>query len=213
MNKRCILFFLILLSFLQVHAKTKRFGTWIEAKFSKDIFKKLEFTLAPELRLQDDFTVDEYLMDGDLTFKPVDFLRLSAAYRYLINVKKSENEHYHRFALDAMGKKEWKRLEGSLRFRLTNYPEFEANNNDKNEYLRYRLKFEYDIRKCKLRPFTSYELFYLLADKALTKSRFDIEGSYKISDNSRLGLYYRLETHFDGEDAIHILGIAYDLDF
>lgn len=211
MKRRCFLFFLILLSFLQVHAKTKRFGTWIEAEFSKEIFKKLEFTLAPEVRLQDDFTVDEYFMDGDLTYKPVDFLRLSAAYRYLINVKKSGNEHFHRFAFDAMGKKEWNRLEASLRLRFTNYPEFEADNN-KNEYLRYRLKFEYDLRNCKLRPFTSYELFHLLAEKELNKSRFDIGGSYKVSGNSRLGVYYRLQTHFDGDDAIHILGIEYELE-
>jgi len=211
MKRRSILFFLILLSFFQVHARTKKFGTWIEAEFSKEIFKKLEFTLAPEVRLQDDFTVDEYFVEGELTFKPADFLRLSAAYRYLIDVKKNDNEQFHRFAFDAMGKKEWNRLEGSLRVRLTNYPEFETDNS-KNEYLRYRLNFEYNLRNCKLRPFIGYELFHLLAEKKLKKSRFNVGGSYKVSGNSRLGIFYRLQSYFDGDDSLHILGIAYELE-
>jgi len=210
MNKRLILLFLILLGLLQAQAKTKRFGTWIEAEIAKDIFKKFEFTLEPEIRLQDNFSVDEYMINGKLTFKPAKFIRLSGAYRFITDVKNKGNERFHRFGFDVTGRKKWKRLEASIRARLTNYADFDSNNN-KNNYLRYRLKFEYDIPNCKFRPFTSYELFHLLSGGEINKSRFDIGGSYKIFSKNRVGAYYRLESRFNGGSAIHILGIQYEL--
>jgi len=144
MIKRVILILVIFAGVLQAQAKTKKFGTWIEAEFSKDIFQKLEFSIKPEVRLQDNFSVDEYLIDGQLTFKPTKFLRLAGAYRYTTDIKNEGNETFHRFAFDVLAKKEWNRLESSFRVRLTNYAEFDSENS-KSNFLRYRLKFEYDL--------------------------------------------------------------------
>ena len=210
MKRKYLLFAVFLLSILASQAKTKKYGTWIEAEISKDIFKKLEFSFKPEIRLQDDFSVDEYLFDGKFTYKPKKYLRFAAAYRLTNDVKNKGNEIYHRFAFDGQLKKEWDRLEGTLRLRWTNYAEFDAETG-KNNYLRYRLKFEYDIKNCKIRPYTSFELFHRLSDGQINKNRFDLGASIKVFDKSRIGAYYRIQSYFSGADAIHIAGLSYSL--
>ena len=59
---------------LLVQAKTEKFGTWIELTFTKKFLKDFEFSIIPEIRLQDDFTVDEYIFEGKLGYDPFKFL-------------------------------------------------------------------------------------------------------------------------------------------
>ncbi|MBN1819158.1 MAG: DUF2490 domain-containing protein [Prolixibacteraceae bacterium] len=210
MNKKLIILFLIILVVNQVQAKTKNFGTWVEAEFSKKIFKKLEFSFKPEVRFQDDFSVDEYMFDGQLTLKAAKFLRLAGAYRYNIDVRNKGNETYHRFAFDVLAKKDWNRLEGSFRTRFTDYTEF-GEENSKSNFLRYQLKFEYDLKNCKLRPYTSYELFHDLTEKEINKGRFTLGGSYKLTNNSRIELCYHLQSYFL-ENSVNIIGVSYKIE-
>jgi|WetSurMetagenome_2_1015567.scaffolds.fasta_scaffold127245_2 hypothetical protein len=203
-----VLFFLVI---LQINAKTKKFGTWINAEITKDIFKKLEFGIKPELRLQDNFAVDEYLVEGELVYKPVKFLRLGAAYRFSQEMKKSSTLTTHRFSFYSLAKKDWRRLEGSFRFCFSNYSEMDEET-QKSNYFRYRLKFSYDLKNSRFMPFTSYELFHSLTEKILDKSRFDIGSNFRISNKSTIGVYYRLQSYFNRKDAIHILGLSYSLD-
>lgn len=210
MKRPFILLLAIVFFISTAQAKTKKFGTWIEAEVTKDIIKKLELSFVPEIRLQDDFSVDEYMGEIGLTYKSAKFFNLGASYRLSKDIKKSSTLTFHRFALNALGKKEWKRIEGSLRLRFTNYSEAE-DEDVKNNYLRPRLKFVYDIKNNPVAPYTSYELFYNLSDSQIDKSRFDIGATCKVSDKSRVGLYYRLQSYFGDKNAIHILGLSYKL--
>lgn len=193
-------------------AKTKKFGTWIELEFSKEFLKKFEVSFIPEFRFQDDFTVDEYMFDGKLSYEPVDFLSLAATYRINTDVKNNGNETLSRFAFDATATKEWGRLEASLRARYTNYFELDDTDPDK-KYFRPRAKLEYDIPDNKIRPYLSYELFRNTTDKEFDKSRLDLGATRKIGDLHRIGLYYRLQDYFNDKSSIHILGINYRLKF
>ncbi len=197
---------------LNVHAKTKNFGTWIELDFSEKFMKKFELSFSPEIRLQDNFTVDEYMFDGKFSYKPVKFFEIAAIYRVNIDVKESGNETLGRFAFDATFKKDFGRIESSLRTRYTNY--FELDNDDPDKkYLRPRFKFEYDVKGNKIKPFVSYELFRNLADKEFDKSRFDVGASRKVGKNSKVGVYYRLQNYFSDKNSIHILGLEYGIKF
>jgi hypothetical protein len=210
MKNKIVLCAILILSVIQIQGKTKKIGTWIELEVTKDIFKKVEFSVKPEVRLQDDFSVDEYFIEGQITYKPVKYLRFAGAYRLAQNIKKKGTETFHRFAFDAHAKNEWKRLEGAFRIRYTNYAEFETVN-EKSNYLRFRFKFEYDLKNSKFKPYTSYELFHNLTEKTTNKGRFDMGATYKLSDISRVGIYYRLQSVFGDKKSINILGLSYRL--
>jgi hypothetical protein len=193
-----------------VQAKTKKFGTWLEAEFSKDIVKRLEFSFTPEVRLQDDFSVDEYMAEFGLTYKPFKFLNIGSSYRLSKDIKNSGTETFHRFAIDATGKKEFGRFESSLRLRYTNYSENE-DTDLKSNFFRPKVKLVYDIKGLPIAPYSSYELFYDLTNSQFDKSRFDIGATWQIFKKSRVGVYYRLQSEFSGGSAIHILGMSYKL--
>lgn len=207
--KRILLAVILICSVLFVQGKTKKFGTWVELEVSKEFLKDFEFSLVPEVRFQDDYSVDEYMIDGVLSWEPVKFLKLATAYRVNTNVKKKANETSHRFAFDAQVKKELGRVEASLRTRFTNYTD--QSDDDPGNYFRPRLKLEYDIKGNKIRPFASFELFRNTTSKEFQKERFDIGFTRKLGKIHRVGLYYRLQDYFSDRNSVHILGIEYRL--
>lgn len=210
--RRLILFLVFFFIGISSFSKTKKYGTWIEFEFSKEFLDKFELSFIPEIRFQDDFTVDEYMFDGKLTYSPIKFLDLAAIYRVKTNIKNKGNETLGRFAFDATLEKELGRFQVSLRGRFTNYLELEEDDSDK-KYFRPRLKLEYDIKGNKIRPFVSYELFRNLNDKEFDKSRITIGATRKIGDLHRVGMYYRLQDYFSDKNSIHILGLEYRLKF
>jgi len=80
MNKLLILLFVFLISTLYIQAKTDKNGYWMEFEFSKKISKKFQFSVIPEFRFQDQFQLDEYMIDGALSYEPFKFLEFSGEY-------------------------------------------------------------------------------------------------------------------------------------
>lgn len=191
-------------------AKTEEFGTWIEFEVSKKLFKKLEFSIVPEVRLQDDWTVDEYMIDGRLAYEPFKFLELEAAYRYNVNIKRKETEIFNRFAFDLTGKHDFGRFESSLRTRLTNYID---DDDEKSNYFRTKLKLAYNIKESKFKTYTSYELFRNITENEFRGARFDIGFTRKMGKHHRVGLYYRLQDYYSERNSIHIMGLKYRFKF
>ena len=212
MKRFLILIITILFSFTTVFAKTEKFGTWIEFTLTKKITKKLEFSFSPEFRLQDDFTLDEYNLDGKLAYKPWKFLDFAATYRINTNIKKNDNVVSQKFLIDATGKTNYDRFDASLRNRFTN--DAESGNVDwGNIYYRPRAKLKYNIKGSKIEPFTSFELFLDLNNGYFDKGRFDVGFTRKIKKKHEFGMYYRLQDYFSDRGSINILGIDYGFKF
>ena len=209
------LFGIILLCFapvLLVQAKTEKFGTWIELTFTKKFLRDFEFSIIPEIRLQDDFTVDEYIFEGKLGYDPFKFLGFAAAYRHNTNVKKNEDEISHSAVFDVTGKTDFGRFSGSLRARFTN----DTDGGDvpwESFYFRPRAKLAYNIKGMKIEPYINFEVFHSFREKEYYKGRFDIGVSRKFSKKHEIGLYYRLNDYFSDRNSIHILGINYGFKF
>jgi hypothetical protein len=167
--KRLLLFiFIFLTGFSVAQAKTEEFGTWIELTFTKKFLKDFEFSIIPELRLQDDFTIDEYIFEGKLGYDPFKFLGFAAAYRLNTNVKKNEDEISHSAVFDATGKTDFKRFNASLRARFTN----DSDGGDvpwESFYFRPRAKLTYNIKGKKVEPYVSYEVFTVSGKRSITK--------------------------------------------
>ena len=212
MKRLTILSIVCILTLNTVQAKTEKFGTWIELEFTKKIIKKLEFSFIPELRLQDDFTVDEYILEGKLGYEPFKFLGFAAAYRFDTNVKKNKDEISHRAVFEVTGKTGFKRFKGSLRARFTN----DSDGGDvlwESFYFRPRAKLAYNIKGVKIEPYVSYEVFHSFKEKEFIKGRFDAGFSRKINKKHELGLCYRLNDYYSDRNSIHILGINYGFKF
>ncbi len=212
MKRLFLLFIILCFSFSIAHSKTEKFGTWIEFDITKKFLKDFEFSFIPELRLQDDFTVDEYIFEGKLSYEPFKFLGFAAAYRYDTNVKKNEDEVSQSAVFDVTGKTEYKRFKGSLRARFTN----DTDGGDvpwTSFYFRPRAKIAYNIKGIKIEPYVSYEVFHSFKEKEYYKGRFDVGFNRKFGKNHEVGLYYRLNDYFSDTNSIHILGINYGFKF
>ncbi len=192
-----------------VGAKTEKFGTWIELEFRKDFMKQFSFSVVPEFRFQDQFNLDEYMIQGKLEYEPFSFLSLAGTYRLGTEIKKNDNLNYNRIAFDLQASHEIDRFEASFRARYTNTSDFQED--EQGKYIRPRFKLEYNIKGNKITPFASYELFHNLNDKELKKSRIDLGFTRKIGDLHRIGLYYRFNNYFTDKNSIHIAGIEYRL--
>ncbi len=211
--KRLLLIAIILcFGTASLFAKTDKFGTWVELTFTKKFLKDFEFSIIPEIRFQDDFTVDEYIFEGKLGYEPLKFLDLSVSYRYNTNVKSDGNEVSNNFVFDATGKTDYERFDGSLRLRFTN--DYDAGDIPwETFYFRPRAKIKYNIRKVKIDPYVSYELFYNIKNKDLYKGRFDIGFSRDLAKHHEIGVYYRNQDYFSIRNSVHILGIDYEFKF
>jgi hypothetical protein len=196
---------------LKLTAQTENFNTWIEVEFAKEFLDKLEFSITPELRLEDQYKVDEYMVQGKLTYEPFSLLDLAGAYRINTEVKNKGNETYYRWAFDAQLKRDFNRFEGSVRGRVTNYTD--SSEEDPGMYFRPRASLEYDIKNNKIEPYISYELFRNTTEAEWHKSRFDVGFTRDIGDLHRIGLYYRLHNYFSDKTSVHILGLEYRLKF
>lgn len=211
--KHLIIFFGIVLFLFSFHRiKAQEYGTWFELEIQKEILKDLEFSIVPEFRFQQDFTLDEYMIDAVLQYEPFKILEFSASYRFNVDLKNKENETLSRFAFDTEGKKEIERFEASLRLRFTNYVD-PIDEDDEGWVLRPRFKLEYDIDNNRITPFASYELFRNTGGNGFYKGRFDIGATRDVGDYHRVGLYYRLQDYFSDKLSQHILGIEYRFEF
>lgn len=192
-----------------IYGKTEKFGTWIELEFRKDFLERFAFSLSPEIRLQDQFSADEFLLQGKLSYQPISFFNFAAAYRVNTERKARGNITFYRYAFDAQIKKDIGRFEAAFRGRYTNYSEEIEEASQK--FLRPRAKLEYDIKGNKIRPFVGCELFYNTTKKEAHKLRYFVGFTRKISGPHRIGLYFRFHDYFTKKASINILGIEYRL--
>ncbi|WP_346857775.1 DUF2490 domain-containing protein [uncultured Draconibacterium sp.] len=207
MKKISILIIVAVLSFGKVSAKTENFGTWIELEFTKEFLKRFEFSIIPDFRFQDDFSLDKYQFDARLGYTPLDFLEVAAAYRIKTNVKNKENEVTHRLVLDATLKTDVGRFTPSFRTRFVTYNDVDG---ERVSVIRPRLKIEYDIKGSKIEPYTRYETYRDFVNNEFTGGRFDVGFTRKMGDLHRIGIYYRLQHYYSGEsNSINIIGIDY----
>jgi hypothetical protein len=193
------------------YGKTERFGTWIELEFRKDFLERFSFSLSPEIRLQDQFKPDEFLLQGKLSYEPISLIKFAAAYRVNTERKKRGNVTFYRYAFDAHIKKDIGRFEAALRGRYTNFSETYEVTSEK--FIRPRAKLEYDIKGNKIRPFISCELFRNTTKKETHKIRYEVGFTRKLKGPHRIGLYFRLHDYFTDKASIHILGIKYRMKF
>ncbi|MFI3280644.1 MAG: DUF2490 domain-containing protein [Rikenellaceae bacterium] len=186
------------------------------------LFKGMKLDVGPELRYYEGY--DMFMLNGGLTYKTFGCIYWGASYRLAVDRLESttttysysgfgsnyDSETYHRYAFDVTYKDDFKRFTPSFRLRYSNYTDDDVFD---GEFLRYRAKLEYNIRKCKFTPFISAEGFQELNEMMLYKMRYSTGVDYKFSKNSSLGVDYKLDYFSLKYKNAHIFSIGYKYKF
>lgn len=195
------LFFLVILCLFCMeknNAQTSDFSTWTRFGIQADLGSKLELEGTEGIRLNNNSSqLDEIYTELSLGFSPWKFLELGGNYRFIHNRKADgSRENLNRFDIDLKLKSEIKRFDFEYRFRWETYPTFANENPDHVFFLRHKLAAEYDIRKCKITPYFSGELFFKFRDSKadeLRKLRYSAGTSYKLNKYHRFVLLLRYQ--------------------
>jgi len=186
------------------------FQTRTEVKLSYKPLNKLSLSLNPEIRWDESFQVDKYMLESGISYEPLKGLSMGGSYRFIINPRTSKaTEYLNRFALYTSYKKKIERFEPSLRIKYTNYTEDAS----QGEFLRYRAKIEYDIKSCKITPIVSAEAFHELSGNQIYKMRYALGAEYKLNKKSSLGLGYILDYYMTEYQNKHIIKVGYKYKF
>ncbi len=164
------------------------------ADFQIKIFKGLKLDLEPELRFGDEFELDKLVLSTALSYKAFGCVTFGAAYKFIAEYKTKKGENYTewcgRYNFDVEYGDDFGRFSPSVRVRYDNYADDDI---DDKEYLRYRVKLEYDIDDCKLTPAIAVEAFQELDDMMLYKMRYSAEVDYKFTKTFSMGLNYKFD--------------------
>jgi len=186
------------------------FQTRTEVKLSWKALDKFTLSLIPELRLDEAFQVDKYLLESEVSYTPVKGLSLEGTYRFVINPRNNNpTEYLHRFALDAAYEHKIQRWEPSFRIKYTNYTEDVS----QGEFLRYRARLLYDIKNCKITPLGAAETFHDLSENQIHKMRYSAGAHYRFNKNNRIELRYMLDYYMQEYRNKHIINLRYRYKF
>ncbi len=236
-----ILSAVILLMPLSVMAQD--FGLDINLGVKKKIVKGFSVAAAFELRTQDMSSALERLDAGlDISYKPIDYFKIGAGYHFIDKYKlkhetKKGNivDNYwsprHRAHVDITGIMPVENFEISLRerYQYTHRSETSAKKwsstgvakDDEiivakdNHILRSRVLAQYNIKKIKLAPYFSIEVYNdLIESFNIDKVRLLVGMEYSLKKHHVFDLFYRYTAGIaDSDDECHLLGIGYEFKF
>ena len=206
-----LIFFIVMGKTLYAQETENEFQARTKLDVSFKPVKKLKLTLTPELRFDDEFTLDKYLFEGEISYKAMKYLSFAGSYGLVGNIRKSKDTEYSsRYAFSTILKKEFNRFEPSFRLMYSNYADDEI---DDKKYMRYKAALKYDIANCKITPSAAVQAFQQLNGGGLYKMRYAVGIDYKLFKNNFLGASYKLDYYQNEYKNRHILSIGYKLKF
>lgn len=183
-----------------------------ELDLNYKLYKNITLSFVPEIRFDENFSAEKYLLEGGLNYKLLKFLSLEGKYRYVINPRESKlTEYYGQYAFSIKADKDFGRFNTDFRIRFTN----DADDDISNEsFLRFKFSLDYDIPDCKITPFISAEAFQQLGNNGgMYKMRYSTGVDYKLFKNNYIGLSYKFDYYYSEYKNKHIIGLGYKFKF
>jgi len=207
-----LLFILITTGLSQANAQEveNTFQTRTEFKMSYKLTDKWKILAIPELRFDDSYSIDKYILELKTVYTPIKRLSLGASYRFIANQRTTKDSEYlQRYAFDASYKYKINRWTPKVRLRYTNYSE----DNAQGEFMRYKASVDYNIKKSKFTPFAGAEIFHEISENHLYKVRYSLGSEYKINKKNAISLAYKLDYYQQKFENKHIMYVGYKLKF
>lgn len=213
-----LILFMSIWTYGQESAITRDLESWSSLNLIYKINKKWTMALQGQLRLENNSSeVDQYFGQLNLEYSPFKNIEFTGALRY---IKKNDNtgniqgyENHFRYHLDALYKSSLNRFKFKYRVRYQNKNELSVDDVSK-QYVRFKTELEYNIKKWKLDPEISGELFHSVgaaSDKQLEGYRLTIGTSFKVHKSAKIGVFYRFDKELNTTypQATNIIGVKY----
>ncbi len=196
---------------LNAQTVEKEWQTRIGAKASFDIIDNLTLEISPELRFDNEFKLDKYLLDGGLEYDLLKNLSAGVGYRLLANKKNSgDTEYLHRYKFFAAYKAKIERWKPGFKLSYADYSDDEE---EDSEFLRPKVSLGYNIPKSKITPEIEVEYFYQIPSSDWYKVRYGFNLDYKINKRNYINLGYSLDYYLNEYFNRNIIEVCYKLKF
>ncbi|MDO6738130.1 DUF2490 domain-containing protein [Wenyingzhuangia sp. 2_MG-2023] len=192
--------------------------TWSSLNLKYKINKKWAMALQGQLRLENNSSeVNQYFGQVDLEYSPFKHFELAGAIRY---IKKNDNtgnvqgyENHFRYQLDGTYKHKLNNFDFKYRVRYQSKNELSVDDVAK-KYVRFKAGLDYNIKKWKLDPELSGELFRSVgsdSDKQLEGYRLTLGTSFKVHKSAKIGVFYRYDKELNTTypQTTNIIGVKY----
>lgn len=202
------------------------FEVWSSATFAYKAGKNLKFSLEEQIRLKSDASeIDQYFTELGAQYNFGKHLYAGVAYRYS---RKNDNtgkiqgyENFGRLNFDLGHKFDLGRfgIDNRLRYQTKNELGVSAEEGDvTSNRLRFKTSIGYNIKKWKLDPKFSAEIFRLYEEGEQTefnKFRLTLGTNYDFKNIGKLGIFYRMEKqiNINNPKVTNILGLKYIYTF
>ena len=190
---------------------------WLDAGLRYRPIRPLRITFEQRVRFDEDISrVESVIPQLVVSYDPIDFLRISLAYRFIWSRGGSgEFEDAHRLHLDARFRGEVDRVELSYRLRFQERLQGETDGLDARHTFRNRFGIAVDTDS-PVTPSLSAEIFTRVGSDpgvSLPKFRITIGLALDVDDHT-VDVFYRFEAPIEDQSdpRLHILGVAYRFD-
>ena len=214
--------FLIITNVSFSQSDTNDLSLWSSIGINYSPTKKLDFELEQQLRLKENISeTDKYFTQLSAEYEVFKNLKLGGGVRY---IKENDNEgavqgyeNHFRFHLDASYKQSLNNFDIKYRVRYQNENELGVSNEEgdyANQHIRFKTSIGYNIKKWKLDPEISAEIFNHFEkgdENGYDKYRLSIGTDYKFKKLGKIGIFYMFEKELNESipETTNIIGLNY----
>jgi hypothetical protein len=197
---------------------TSDLKSWNTIGIEYKLNKKWSFELEEQLRLDENISeISEYFTQLSAEYTLMKNLKIGGGLRF---VRENDNEgniqgyeNHLRFNLDASYKHKLNNLSIKYRLRYQNKNDLSVDDYA-NQHLRFKTGIEYNIKKWKLDPQFSAEIFNHFEkgkENGFDKYRLTLGTDYKFKNMGTLGVFYRMEKELNETipKTTNIIGLKY----
>ncbi|TLX76918.1 DUF2490 domain-containing protein [Labilibacter sediminis] len=216
---------LILFSLQTLLAQQEDFHTWYNLTVNGNIFKKVDFSIEPEIRLfENSSQLRSWQSELNISVPIVKKIDIGGIYRYQVEYDNPEkNKRVHRWALYTKIKYKSGKLRWNYRAQIQNeQANYRTSKNGSIHHIghRHKLSLKYKNKKWFVYPSFGFEYYFSLSpavDDGEWKNRFFISMEKEINKrlSGKLSYKYQNEFNIANPDVINIfyMGIEYSPKF
>lgn len=189
--------------------------SWHKVEFEYQFNDELKLKVSEQIRLEENsLKLERFFTNLELKYKSESGFGLSAGYRFFTEQKNSGLSNGHRWNIDGLYSKKLNRLKIAARVRMQTKIEFPKADNTRENYLRFKLKLDYNIKNWKFDPYFSNEIFRHTNntyEKTWDKYRFSIGTNYKFNKQHSLSIFYgaELDLNVTYPQTTYLVGLGY----
>lgn len=221
LRKIVLIFSLFIINF-QLHCQESDFQTWVNIEVKGEILKKIDFSVAPEVRTFDNSSrIRTMICEIDLSVPLAEYFRVGIIYRPELDVSDEYASKINRYC--AYGSAEYKLDRFKFSYRGIYQQEYKDYNTSENGHLplaqhRHKIGIKYNIKNFKITPSAAAEMFFTLQpfdEKGQKKLRLSISADYNINKKLSCSVGYKFQREFyvNNPEFIHVLSLSLGYEF